>query len=70
MTQIYDFSLASRPRADVFDRFLWALAGILRRWRERRELKQLLAFDGYLLADMGVTREQVAAELAKPLWKA
>lgn len=42
----------------------------LRRSRERRKLEEI-AFDypGYLLQDVGLRREDLLAEAAKPLWR-
>ena len=39
-------------------------------WRNRsRQRKQLARLDAHLLADIGLSAEQVKAEIAKPFWK-
>lgn len=45
-------------------RTLWA------RWRLRAELRQLLEAGQHMLADVGLTADEVKAELAKPIWRA
>ncbi len=45
-------------------RTLWA------RWRLRAELRRLLEGGQHMLADVGLTADQVKAELAKPIWRA
>lgn len=37
--------------------------------QQRRGMKKLLELDDRLLDDMGLTREQVMAEVEKPFWK-
>jgi hypothetical protein len=34
----------------------WSVSRLLRRWRARRAVRKLAAFDDYILADIGVTR--------------
>lgn len=45
-------------------RVLWA------RWRLRAELRRLLEGGPHMLADVGLTADEVKAELAKPIWRA
>lgn len=41
---------------------------LLRRWRQRRAMHELLELDDRLLDDIGLTREQVRAEARKAAW--
>jgi len=43
---------------------------LLARWRQRAELRQLLEAGDHLLADVGLTADEVKAKLAKPIWRA
>lgn len=60
---------AARPQ-DLSDR-LRGLVALTALWaarrRQRRELREL---DDRLLRDIGLTREQVLREAAKPFWRA
>ncbi|WP_394891255.1 DUF1127 domain-containing protein [Mesorhizobium sp. AaZ16] len=53
---------------------LAALRGIVATWaqriRVRRELEQMSKDDPHLIDDIGLTRRQVEAEIAKPFWQA
>ena len=59
--------LSSPVRREVLRPSLFA------RWRarrrEREELRRLLRLAPYLLADIGLTPAQVAAEVDKPFWR-
>lgn len=60
---------ASRRRCS-----LAALPSVVARWKERqrlrRELEQMSVDNPHLLRDIGLTRQQVEAEIAKPFWRA
>jgi len=60
---------AARAGGSLGDAARWLLA-LARTWqtraRQRREVAWLTARD---LADIGVTRAQVQAELSKPFWR-
>ena len=47
--------------------------GFVATWRERIrlrwELRRMLAGDPHLIDDIGLTRRQVEAEIAKPFWQ-
>jgi uncharacterized protein YjiS (DUF1127 family) len=47
-----------------------ALPPIGRWWRTRRERLQLLELNDHMLNDIGVTREEVQREAARPFWDA
>jgi uncharacterized protein YjiS (DUF1127 family) len=53
---------------------LATLRGIIATWDERKrlrwELEQMLKADPHLINDIGLTRRQVEAEIAKPFWQA
>ena len=60
MLNIFNLALA-------YDR-LWATLAL---WRKRvRERRELASLPTYLLKDIGVTRAEADAELAKPFWRA
>ncbi|WP_234716900.1 DUF1127 domain-containing protein [Ensifer adhaerens] len=72
---------ASRPRtpvgpAEVSRRHysLATLRSIIATWDERKrvrcDLERKLKEDPYLIDDIGLTRRQVEAEIAKPFWQA
>jgi uncharacterized protein YjiS (DUF1127 family) len=47
----------------------WRFAGRLLRFYDRQlQRRALLELDDHMLADIGVTREQAAAEGRKPVW--
>ncbi len=46
------------------------IGALLARWRTRAELKRLQESGDYLLADIGLDPEVVAATLALPFWRA
>ena len=52
---------------------LATLRSIIATWRERirvlRELEQLSKVSLHLIDDIGLTRQQVEAEIAKPFWR-
>ncbi len=52
---------------------LTTLRSIVARWserrRSRRELARLATADPHLIDDIGLTRRQLEAEIAKPLWR-
>ena len=60
--------------AAVSHRHLAALRRIIAIWEEgkrlRRQLVQLLKDNPHLIDDIGLTRRQVEAEVAKPFWQA
>jgi uncharacterized protein YjiS (DUF1127 family) len=53
---------------------LTTLRSIIAAWEERkrirRELEQMSRDNPHLLQDIGLTRRQVEAEIAKPFWRA
>jgi uncharacterized protein YjiS (DUF1127 family) len=53
---------------------LRTLRSIIAAWEERkrirRELEQMSRDNPHLLQDIGLTRRQVEAEIAKPFWRA
>lgn len=60
--------LTTRPRAALPIYYRWRLT--VRSWTERQRQRQALAaLDDRLLADIGVTRYEVAREVAKPFWR-
>lgn len=60
-----DPGLAQRPRGNG-DRMRPNSSGwLMRRW-QREELREL---SDHILADIGVTREQVIEEIKKPFWR-
>ncbi len=47
----------------------WGLVALWRRWAERiRQRRALAELDDRLLADCGLTREEVRREIEKPFW--
>lgn len=52
---------------------LATLRGMIATWRERirlrRHLGQMAKANPHLIADIGLTRRQVEAEIAKPFWR-
>jgi uncharacterized protein YjiS (DUF1127 family) len=62
--------------AEVFRRHysLAALRRVVATWEERKrlrwDLKQKSEDNPHLLQDIGMTRRQVEAEIAKPFWRA
>lgn len=55
----------ARPRLRPRSGLLGALAQMHGRWRQRQALARL---DEDALRDIGVTRDQVAAEMRRPPW--
>ena len=48
----------------------FAVAGrIIRRFRQRRELNQLLSLPDYMLKDVGLQRHDIQREALRPLWR-
>ncbi len=47
-------------------RWLSAIVAMHERWRQRQALMEL---DDRLLADIGITRSEMMAEVTKPFWK-
>lgn len=41
---------------------------VLKHHRQRRDYRHLLKLDEHLLADVGLNREQIQRELARPYW--
>ncbi|TCN20612.1 DUF1127 domain-containing protein [Sinorhizobium americanum] len=64
-------TLASAPLHRHYS--LVTLRSIMATWRERirfrRELEQKLKDDPHLIADIGLTKRQFEAEIAKPFWQ-
>jgi uncharacterized protein YjiS (DUF1127 family) len=60
--------------AAVSSRHLPTLRSIIATWEERKrlrwELQQMSKDNPYLIDDIGLTRRQVEAEIAKPFWQA
>jgi uncharacterized protein YjiS (DUF1127 family) len=42
---------------------------LARRYRQRRELNNLLSLPGYMLKDVGLSRSDIQRESIKPLWQ-
>lgn len=61
LTRLFEFSPRQQPMS-------WALARLQGGIARRRQLKVLATLDDRLLADVGLTREQVKAECEKSLW--
>lgn len=59
--------------AEVSIRHLATLRSIISAWRERIrfrwELEQMSKDNPHLIDDIGLTRRQVEAEIAKPFWQ-
>lgn len=58
---------AFAPSTSVAERVVRQVSLWVGRVAARRRLAQL---DSYLLADIGLTQDQVAVEVAKPFWRA
>jgi uncharacterized protein YjiS (DUF1127 family) len=60
--------------AEVPRRLLATLRSIIVTWEERKrfrwDLEQRSNADPHLIDDIGLTRQQVEAEIAKPFWRA
>lgn len=56
---------AAKGLIQVFEKLVMRLE----KAQQRRAMKKLLEMDDRLLDDMGLTREQVMAEINKPFWK-
>lgn len=61
LTRLFEFAARKQPLS-------WALAKLQDGLARRRQLKVLATLDDRLLADIGLTREQVKAECEKSLW--
>ena len=58
-----------RARGRNAAHFVQLAAAVLKRWTGRaRQRRDLAALDDRLLSDVGLTREQVGRETAKPFW--
>lgn len=66
----------ARPGTPVgpASRRLATLRSIIATWEERKrfrwDLEQMAKANPHLIDDIGLTRRQVAAEIAKPFWQA
>ena len=64
-------TLASTPPHRLFS--LASLRNMIATWGERtrfrRELEQKLKDDPHLIADIGLTKREFEAEIAKPFWQ-
>lgn len=61
----------ARHFTDLLVELPWTVFETLCRWQGRAESRRRLAeLDDRLLADIGADREDLAAEAAKPFWKA
>lgn len=60
--------------ADVTRRHLMTVRSVIATWRwrihSRWDLEQKSRADPHLIDDIGLTRRQVEAEIAKPFWQA
>jgi uncharacterized protein YjiS (DUF1127 family) len=60
--------------AEASRRHLATLQSIIATWGERKrfrwDLEQMSKANPHLIDDIGLTRRQVAAEIAKPFWQA
>ncbi|MFN0194497.1 MAG: DUF1127 domain-containing protein [Aestuariivirga sp.] len=45
------------------------LGGLVRRFRERREMRTLLSFDDHMLHDIGISRSDIQRVSVRPLWR-
>jgi uncharacterized protein YjiS (DUF1127 family) len=65
-----DLSRFSEPtavaRTERVRPWLYVLAAMHERWRQRQALMDL---DDRMLADIGITRDELVAEVTKPFWK-
>ncbi len=65
---------ASRPRLVRLPLTLGSIVALPAVWEERKhrrlQLEDLLLRAPHLIDDMGMTRRQVEAEIAKPFWRA
>lgn len=59
---------AQRPNT-ALDVWGWLIALGLRYGERMRQRRALAELDARLLADVGLSREQVARECAKPFWR-
>jgi uncharacterized protein YjiS (DUF1127 family) len=60
--------IANRRHHDGF-RPLSFIAGVAKRYRQRREMNSLLGLADYQLRDIGLTRGDIQRESVKPLWR-
>jgi uncharacterized protein YjiS (DUF1127 family) len=44
------------------------LGGLIRRFRERREMNRLLSLDDHLLHDIGISRSDIQRQSMRSLW--
>jgi uncharacterized protein YjiS (DUF1127 family) len=65
--------MARRPAGLAALRSLRGLPGLVAAWRERIRLRRALArmakANPYLIDDIGLTRREAEAEIAKPFWE-
>jgi uncharacterized protein YjiS (DUF1127 family) len=56
--------------ANAHNPALRRVIGLLRRWRERAHSRpQLCELDDHILQDIGLTREALLRETARPFWR-
>lgn len=70
---VASYRAARPPEGRVSPRPAATLRGLVATWRWRmrfrRELAQKAKHDPHLIDDIGLTRRQVEAEIAKPVWQ-
>jgi uncharacterized protein YjiS (DUF1127 family) len=44
------------------------LGGLVRRFRERREMNKLLSFDDHMLHDIGISRGDIQRQSMRSMW--
>ncbi len=59
-------STRSTPTQSFVSTLAGAATACARRWQHRRMVGRLSALDDYLLADMGISRQDVLSALAEP----
>jgi uncharacterized protein YjiS (DUF1127 family) len=73
MTNVHDHHLCMAPTAlrrhHAAFHPLSLIAGVARRYRQRREMNSLLSLADYQLRDIGLTRGDIQRESIKPLWR-
>lgn len=61
-------AVVGAPAAGIVRRVYGAVARLLRALANRRAVSIMLKLDDRLLADIGISRSDVACALAQPLW--